>query len=48
MTVTSTILIIYRLVNNLNINICLILLDVYNGIYKYCKYKYNNDKTDLG
>ena len=47
MTVASTILIIYGLINNLNINVCLILLAVYNGVYKYCKYKYNNDKADF-
>lgn len=47
MTVASTILIIYGLINDLNINICLILLAVYNGVYKYCKYKYNRDKFDL-
>lgn len=47
MTIASTILIIYGLINDLNINICLILLAVYNGVYKYCKYKYNRDKFDL-
>lgn len=47
MTIASTILIIYGLINDLNINICLILLAVYNGVYKYCKYKYNKDKFDL-
>ena len=47
MTIASTILIIYGLINDLNINICLILLSVYNGVYKYCKYKYNRDKFDL-
>ena len=47
MTIVSTILIIYGLINDLNINICLILLAVYNGVYKYCKYKYNRDKFDL-
>lgn len=47
MTIASTILIIYGLINDLNINICLILLAVYNGVYKYCKYKYNNDKVNL-
>ena len=47
MTIASTILIIYGLINDLNINICLILLAVYNGVYKYCKYKYNKDKSDL-
>ncbi len=47
MTVASTILIIYGLINNLNINVCLILLAVYNGAYKYYKYKYNNDKADF-
>ena len=47
MTIASTILIIYGLINDLNINICLILSAVYNGVYKYCKYKYNRDKFDL-
>lgn len=47
MTIASTILIIHGLINDLNINICLILLAVYNGVYKYCKYKYNRDKFDL-
>lgn len=47
MTIASTILIIYGLINDLNINICLILLAVYNGVYKYCKYRYNRDKFDL-
>lgn len=47
MTIASTILITYGLINDLNINICLILLAVYNGVYKYCKYKYNRDKFDL-
>ena len=47
MTIASTILIIYGLINDLDINICLILLAVYNGVYKYCKYKYNRDKFDL-
>lgn len=47
MTIASTILIIYGLISDLNINICLILLAVYNGVYKYCKYKYNRDKFDL-
>lgn len=47
MTIASTIFIIYGLINDLNINICLILLAVYNGVYKYCKYKYNRDKFDL-
>ncbi len=47
MTVAATILIIYGLINNLNVNVCLILLALYNGVYKYCKYKYNNDKADF-
>ena len=47
MTVASSILIIYGLINNLDINVCLILLAVYNGVYKYGKYKYNSDKADF-